>query len=288
MSRMIRPQPSLISFACLVLVFTTITGCEQRVVRSGWQSYGALPAESVDQSRPTRDSRPPVKVESAADMVWAINLETFEGPSHAAEAERRRRELASASGMNEGLWVSEEGWRSRLYFGQYKEPDTRQAERDLEAWRQLRRVGAVSVAPPLMMPTTLPGSAPQHNLAFVAPPAHYTLQIGHYDEQFGKDFRRAAEQAAAALREDGVEAYYYHGPATSSVTIGAFPEDAVQGVIGPDGFVRTRITDPRILELQKRFPAYFVNGAEQNITVRGTTTSATPAKVTSSLAPIPR
>jgi hypothetical protein len=257
-------------------------------VRSGWESYGSAPPVSAAQ-RPAAE-RPASRTASpaTADMTWGIGLGSFQGPGHADAAEQRKSELAAATGLGKGLWVSHEGWRSQLYYGRYRSPADAQALRDLETWRQLRRRGTASIPPALVMPTILTGGAPQHNLALVGPPGEYTLQIGHYDSQFGKDFRRAAEQAVAALRQEGVEAYYHHGPEGSSVTAGIFGADAVEGVVGPDGYARTRINDPRITELQNRFPAYFINGVEQVVTVRGPGGGGTPQKAPTTVARIPR
>lgn len=265
-----------------------LAGCEQQVVSSGWDRYGAGPQETAARSeqRRARSSKPRAGAGAAGDVSWAINLGTFDGPDHAQQAERRRVELTAASGLN-GLWVLDQGWRSQLYYGKYKSQADRQAENDLAAWRDLSARGVVAVALPMLTPTVMPGSDPRHNLLYLGPQFVYTLQIGHYDPQFGKGFRAAAEDAVAALRSEGLEAYYYHGPERSSVTIGAYPASAVQSIATPSGRVETRIADPRIVELQERFPTYFVNGLEQRVRPANAADAAgTP--VPTSLAEIPR
>ena len=268
---------------CMVVLL--LAGCEEKVVHSGWERYGAATPGATGQ-RPTeaRRERSAAAPSSSADASWAISLATFDGPDHAQQAERRRLELAAASGLK-SIWVLDQGWRSHLYYGRYKSPGDRQAERDLAIWRELRSRGVVAVGPPVLVPTVMPGSNPRHNLLYVGPQFVYTLQIGHYDERFGKNFRAAAEQAAAALRDEGLEAYYYHGPDRSSVTIGAYPASAVRGVTSPGGRVENRIADSHILELQERFATYFVNGLEQRVRGPGGGGS-TP--VPTSLAEIPR
>ena len=90
-----------------------------------------------------------------------------------------------------------------------------------------------------------------------------TLQIGYYDEQYGEDFREAAELAAKELREQGDQAFYYHGPNRSLLTVGLFgQEDLVQHTTpGQDGriFVQTQYSQ-RVVELQKKYPHNLGNG----------------------------
>jgi hypothetical protein len=99
----------------------------------------------------------------------------------------------------------------------------------------------------------------------------YSLQIGFYDDAFGPDFRQAAEQAAAALHQQGEQAYYYHGPNRSLVTIGLFTEnDFVQQ--GPQ-----RAYGPQIKQLQQRFPYNLANGLTQIQKIDGRTIGEQPS-----------
>ena len=83
-----------------------------------------------------------------------------------------------------------------------------------------------------------------------------SLQIGYFDEQYGPDFRKTAEQVARSLRARGEEAYFYHGHFLSMVTIGLFTDaDWVQkGQVSVYG--------PRILAVQERFPYNVGNSRE--------------------------
>ena len=61
--------------------------------------------------------------------------------------------------------------------------------------------------------------------------------------------------AAAALREDGDRAFYYHGPHRSMVTVGLFTFD--------DDFIqegKQRAYGPGIEELREKYPYNLVNG----------------------------
>src|SRR5262249_24035027 len=66
--------------------------------------------------------------------------------------------------------------------------------------------------------------------------------------------RKAAEQAAARFRQEGEQAFYYHGPRMSMVTIGAFNiED-----FDPQ---TPSYQSTRLLEVRKRHPYNLYNGA---------------------------
>ncbi len=86
----------------------------------------------------------------------------------------------------------------------------------------------------------------------------YTLQVGYYDANFGNDFRQAAEKAAKVLRDDGQQAYYYHGPNVSLVTIGVFGADAV----ATDPNSGQTVYGAEVIELRTQFPHHMANGRE--------------------------
>jgi hypothetical protein len=58
------------------------------------------------------------------------------------------------------------------------------------------------------------------------------------------EIRKAAEGAVKALREQGDQAFYFHGPERSMVTVGLFPT----------------AEDAAIRAIQKRFPSHMING----------------------------
>jgi hypothetical protein len=83
-----------------------------------------------------------------------------------------------------------------------------------------------------------------------------------------KDFhnrRWAAEEYCRYLREQGVEAYYHHAAAQSSVYVGVYPENAVVEVrrekpmAGRVELVNV-IQDPDLQKAQKDFPISLHNG----------------------------
>jgi hypothetical protein len=93
--------------------------------------------------------------------------------------------------------------------------------------------------------------------------AVYTLQIGIYaredDRRPSRDdlasFRKSAEEAVEALRRAGEQAFFYHGPSSSTVTVGIFDEDDIDLTVVPE------IESPRLQAVRARHPHNLLNGA---------------------------
>ncbi len=108
----------------------------------------------------------------------------------------------------------------------------------------------------------------EYDLAqFAGHMGRYSLQIGFWDETYREgrgDFRRAAEEQVMKLRSEGVEAYLFHGPLRSMVTVQLFGEaDLIRRA---DGSV---LPGPRVAELQERFPYNLANGQPFRLTIFG-------------------
>jgi cell division septation protein DedD len=123
----------------------------------------------------------------------------------------------------------------------------------------------------------------------------WTIQIGAYKDSPRR--KEAAVEAVRAAREQGVEAYFYHGDTVSSVCVGVWPEQAVRtegmkdgavqvGNQNPDGQVivapgmrlpkpmqnefeaknlplsnpRSMPVDPTMISMMERFPHHAING----------------------------
>jgi hypothetical protein len=95
---------------------------------------------------------------------------------------------------------------------------------------------------------------------------YWSLQVGvFYNTSDFQSRRAAAEEYCRVLREDGEEAYFHHGPVNSSVCVGVFPFEAVSEVVTEKPLAgqavrRIAVIDPRMSELQERFPHNLENG----------------------------
>ena len=126
----------------------------------------------------------------------------------------------------------------------------------------------------------------------------WTVVVAAYADH--PDREKFAVEAATAARRMGLEAYFWHGPSVSHVTLGAFPDAAAREVnpvaeraTGDEGQAvliggmalpedirdengrkmkvvqaRFEINDVELKELLERFPVYSVNGEEATNQVR--------------------
>ncbi|MDP7347824.1 MAG: hypothetical protein QF735_06315 [Phycisphaeraceae bacterium] len=245
----------------VVAMPTMIVGCvETRVVNDGWKQLRAL-SDNQNRDPDRRDREDSMFARYAR---WAILLDTFDGPGHEQHARQLLEQLAAQHHMPD-LWIRSEMTWSQLYRGRYRRADQDQATRDLRQTHLIsfagdRRFRAAAIVPVGAGPMRLDDPL---DLYQFAGDDLMTLQIGYYDEQYGKDFREAAELAAKELREQGDQAFYYHGPNRSLLTVGLFgQEDLVQHTTpGQDGriFVQTQYSQ-RVVELQKKYPHNLGNG----------------------------
>ncbi|MEM1211107.1 MAG: hypothetical protein AAGI68_02310 [Planctomycetota bacterium] len=227
----------------LAVVFSLVaSGCMQEISRtSSWDDFpGAQKTEEGQQ---------------AMFGSWAIALDRFEGANRFRDAYRLVRRLNRESDLGD-LWYADNGQASTVYHGRFRSPRLPDAEAALRQVRQARLDGDRPFADSTFVDVTGareatntddPKDLRQHA-------GFYSLQIGYYDPDFGSGFREAAEEAAATLREDGVEAYFYHGKNISMVTVGLFTADDFVFRQGVRGY------GPRIRMTQDEFPLHTANG----------------------------
>jgi hypothetical protein len=145
-------------------------------------------------------------------------------------------------------FVTTRGQSFMVAYGRYDAPDSSKAKGDLQRIRATEIDGQRPFASSFLIPppkAALAGSTPELDLLnarrMYGPQAKYTLQVGRYARD---DFAARpplgapgvpaslAEEAAAKLRKDGEQAFYYHGDTMSLVTIGLFG-DADLAAEGP-------------------------------------------------------
>src|SRR5205085_9341649 len=124
--------------------------------------------------------------------------------------------------------------QSVLYYGYYRAyndtndlNESRRAQDDRAKLDKLQdaqgeRPFASSIFVELTSPD--PEAPAEWNLANAK--GYWSLQIAAYKDS--PDRKKAAVDSVRAAREKGIEAYYFHGPTTSSVCIGCWPREAVK------------------------------------------------------------
>lgn len=195
----------------------------------------------------------------SGDAAWGLVLEYYSGPGHAEQAAARVSGLRRVLGR-EDIRIRERRDASVIVLGSYAGAEDPRARRDM-AWARTVEIDGrrpwemAYLSPPAARAL---GEADEANLAFAreyyGDRAEFTLQVGVYKSPDPGVARRAAEEAAARLRAEGDEAFYYHGPSWSSVTVGLFgPEDYDEA--------RGKVLNEAILALQSKYPQNLLNGA---------------------------
>lgn len=202
-----------------------------------------------------------------AEGVWSIAIAGVREDRDLARAALER--VQTMGGLREA-YLDERDKTSVVAYGRYTSASDPKAQADLKRIREIqingeRPFSAAVLTPPTNL--TVLGSIPELDLNTVRADtlrrAKYTLQVGVYGRLDNKpasasdlaEFRRLAEQAAAKLRREGDEAYYYHGRSKSMVLIGAFDEseyDEKNPGLGDSA---------RLRAAREKFPYNLVNGA---------------------------
>ncbi len=168
-----------------------------------------------------------------ADAQYTIYCQVYAGPDH-QEVARQVRDLLRANTSMGKWYIVHGGEQSTLYYGFYRTIDRsdpndpeegKRAINDLNAIRTLhdsRGARLFSASLPVSINTPDPAANPKWDLARTG--AYWSLDIATFKDT--PDRKMRAVQAVTEARQQGLEAYYLHGPHTSEVCIGAWPEKA--------------------------------------------------------------
>jgi hypothetical protein len=251
-----RNPRSLLPLACVLL---SLTGCT-----AGGAGLGLSPTPG-------------------SEVFWAIRCDTRHGADRFRITQQESEALKQVQGLKPQLvQVIHNEHESSVYYGRYRRtveiggstatyrPD---AMADLNLIRSLcMNVGGSDCWPFIYASLEeLPSGRSRHpewDLANAK--GYWTLHVAvFYCEGPITNPKYLAEEYCRELREQGVEAYYYHGPTRSSVYVGLFPKEAIQTVSETNPLsgvltVSNKIVDQRLLKLQEQFPVSYQNGRRVN------------------------
>lgn len=223
------------------------------------------------------DGKPAGKQGAAGERSWTILIVAYQDDPDLAAANTALERVRGEGGLADA-YAELRGKNSVVCVGKYADPASDQAKRDLERVRAIPWKGVKPFAGALLMPPdpeAMTGSIPELDLRTVkqrlGKDAAYTLQVAHYTRPDRKapsdkelrEFREAAEKAAAVLRRDGEEAFYCHLSQSSVVTIGVLTdEDYVATSTSERGTVKTikPKESPKLQAIRQRFPRLLING----------------------------
>lgn len=208
--------------------------------------------------------------------VWSIVVAVVPPSANAAEQEAFAKELLEkiqTVGKLPDAMLQRRSNSTVIVSGRSYDGMTAEATGDLEKIREIIVGGQFPyarayLAPPETMvadTSTRSGSISQYDLRSIgagkpAKMKFFSLEVavyGHEDRrkptaEEAKSFRTAAEDAVKTLRDQGHEAYFFHGANSSSVTVGVFTEADY------DKYAREGIA---IAKARQLFPHVLLNGA---------------------------
>lgn len=229
------------------------------------------PKDRAPVDKATKDKGAPRPGESPADAAvstgWSIAIHLTRGDEQ-TEAPAILARIRTQGGLP-NAFLQKRGQATLIAFGNFADPDDASAQAELKRVQQLEVDGKRPYQAAYLIPPpsgSLQGRLPQYNLlrakANFGDSALYTLQVAVYGredlprptEADLADTRKAAEDAVIALRKEGEQAFYYHGPRLSMVTVGVFDLSDFDPQL-------PRYKSSKLIAAQKRHPYNLYNGA---------------------------
>ncbi len=258
------------SFRGLLLAVFVMAGgfacVEYREVRSDWDNFPQDPKS--EQARTAKRQAP---------TTYSVQLATFVGPDRQSDVISMIRQLRTETELTD-LWVADTGEQSLLQIGRFRSPSDLDARFALRAARDAKIDGEKLFPNAQVLPIQTGYGDPgveldPHDLRqFAGTPDYHTLEVAIFTPANGA-FRAAAQKLADQLRKKDHDAYFYHGPNASSVTIGLFTRDDWD-LVGT-----TEVYGPRIQALRAEFPDLLVDGEKRERIEGDPTQGNEPSKI---------
>jgi hypothetical protein len=225
-----------------------------------------------------------------AEAEYTILLATATGGDHIEEINILKDLTARNTGWKNLITTHQED-HSVLYWGAYSRLE--EAKQQLKVAKDFRSAQGRQPFPKAMI-VPVPGGGvgpPEWDLTKAKGEYTVCVYVFHNDPELGwYDRKRAAVEFCRRLREERYEAYYYHGPSRSSVTIGTFGPEAVE-MVKEGNTVKPVVVDAGIKAITEnpRFRYMAVNCHEQIVTIPDPETrKPKKIKARSSVVRIPR
>ncbi len=240
---MLQNRPLILMCLAILLV---LTGCEPeiRVVRSSWDDFPADP-------KPRQNAQ---GNGGQQNDTWSIQVAEFTGRDRIENARESIEQIRSSAAVAE-LWIEDTGEVASVFQGRFNSASDPLIRPTLSRIQSVQINDKKPFKDAQLVPLAGTGRVISDPLDLAQFVGYYSLQIGFYDKNYDGDFRAAAEEAVRTLREEGYEAYYYHGPFRSIIAIGVYSYE--------QAFVSAGTHDtyaPCIRELQEKFPYNLGNG----------------------------
>lgn len=208
--------------------------------------------------------------ESADDEGFTVLLTAFAGQDHVTVANSYRKSTEAATHWR-NVYVVHEDSISNIYWGRYSNlEDAGKSLRTAQQWNRSGIEYPFASAMIVRIPGNNPGR-PEYDLRNAT--GFYTLVIAHFyndPEEGVKNRKQYAVDNCEELRKQGVEAYYFHGPRVSMVTVGSFPEKAyVTMTSEKEGYAMAVPNSDALKQVWDKYPCLAVNGYREQSTEVG-------------------
>ena len=176
---------------------------------------------------------------SAANARWTLYCRAISGPDHVALANSVKEQLLQVKSSLKDWYIihDADADQSTIYYGHYRsidDPKDKQesdrAQADRAAILKLTNVQGTRVFPtPMFVEAAAPDPSAPPEWDLRNAKGYWTIEIAVYKDDSRR--KQAAVDSVREARKRGEEAYYYHGQSASSVCIGAWPQEAITGLI---------------------------------------------------------
>ncbi len=182
-------------------------------------SVALLAAPTFAQIQGEGEGEVPAAVGNATHTLFLARIVTA---NHVRDAQSLVGQLKANTPLQRWHVLHGEG-QSMLYYGYYSSPDAADADRE-QLGRVLNGVGDPMFTRILLVPLDAPDPAapPQWDLTQAS--GRYSVIIAGYK---GPGRKQITVDSVRAAREQGVEAYYWHGPTISHIAIGTWGAEAI-------------------------------------------------------------
>jgi len=200
--------------------------------------------------------------------TWTIVLLTIPEDGADLAAMQTLTNVRSRAGLAEAYLLKRDG-AMLIAYGAYPSGSDPRAKTDLERVKAIQIGSSKPFEAAMLLPPDHAGpvgSKPEFSLQSLRKKSGrkilYTLQIGVYTTSDDRkeptpeelaQIRTSAEQAAVELRSSGEEAFYYHGPHRSMVTVGVFSEKDISPT-------KPGRQNPLLVMLRHKYPYNLMNG----------------------------
>lgn len=251
-------------------------GTEFTEANSGLNELASPSTSSTSTTAPSLRPDPnlPARTNTSADPAdrtggWTIVLSTVSGDGHPKQAQDRLAQLQQRIPELSRARLITTGTRTMIAYGTYESPEDARAQTDLAMVKELQLGTMKPFAMALLGPipdTTASAQISPYDLRSLRrqyPNMNplYSLDVAVWvaSAQDGfpwPEMKRRAEAYATQLRQNGIEAYFFHneGRQISSVTVGKFDHRAIDQTSG--------FFSAEVRAMMEKFPRRLTNGQE--------------------------